>query len=557
MTKVSLTGREWRFEERDAEDPGILLSRLAGLRSIDLGASAPLPFESTDHQPPDLARAIERLKLAFSRDERIAVFGDYDCDGITAAALMARFLARHGTHPLIRLPHRLHDGYGLKEENVRHLKDEGISLLITVDTGVSAGPALHLAKECGMDVIVIDHHHLPQRLPDTIAILHPLLAGYDQSPPSAAGLAYGVIAAYEREEGRDDWEGKSGDLALAATGTVADLVELRGTNRSLVTQGLAAFGCLSPDEPIGKLARQAGITGVPTSSDIAYRIAPRLNAAGRMADPSIALRAILDGDDALATLEQLNRDRQSETLRLLKDLDQSPLDLSLPLLLLADEKYPAGIVGLIAGRLTEAHGRPSFVAQIQGDVCTASLRSIPGYHITEALRHASDLLLSFGGHAMAAGCTFRTELLPQLTDRLLAHASERLNAAELRPILEIDAALDTTGVTLALCETLSKLEPFGQGNREPRFILSNVMISNMRRVGKDGVHLQARVGGLKGIGFRLGTLLPQINDAVDVACRLSIDAWEGKSQPQLLIEDVRAAEDAPIPTASKHFSLAG
>jgi single-stranded-DNA-specific exonuclease len=276
-----------------------------------------------------------------------------------------------------------------------------------------------------------------------------------------------------------------------------------------------------------------------------------------MADPSIALRAILDGDDALATLEQLNRDRQSETLRLLNDLDQSPLDLSLPLLILADEKYPAGIVGLIAGRLTEAHGRPSMVAQVQGDVCTASLRSIPGYHITEALRHCSDLLLSFGGHAMAAGCTFRTELLPTLRERLLAHASGRLNAAELRPILEIDASLDATHVTLALCETLSKLEPFGQGNREPRFLLPNVMIGAARRVGKDGAHLQARVGNLKAIGFRLGTLLPQISGAVDVACRLSIDNWEGRKQSQLLIEDMRAPVGLFASAESEPLSLAG
>ena len=504
----------------------------------------PFPAPTGTTSPPRLPQAVERIRRAVEKGETIGIFGDYDCDGITATVQVFRSFRRRNVTPLVYLPHREREGYGLKEESVRYFTDRRATLLITVDTGISSARELAMAREAGIDAIVVDHHHIPPEPPPAFALLHPGLAPVPGVMPAAAGVAFGVVTALEAAEGKEAWEGREEDLALAAIGTVADLVELRGGNRTLVAEGIAALEGMEGG-PLRDLLSQAGIAGAPTSRDIAYRIAPRLNAAGRMADPRIAMRALLGDRESLALLERLNQDRQSQTQEILRELDRTfpagGVSGVQAFLVAASPDYPAGILGLIAGRLAEAHGRPSMVAQVRGDMCVASLRSIPGYHVTEALRSVSDLLATFGGHAQAAGCTFPFASLPELTGRLQEHAASALSPADLLPQMRIDGILDAGGITLPLCQALGGLEPFGQGNPEPRFLLPAVGFSTLKRVGRNFTHLQGTVGTLKAVGFGLSPLFEKIPSTCDVACRIGVDSWNGNRRPQIFIEDVREA----------------
>jgi single-stranded-DNA-specific exonuclease len=552
MATLSLTGKRWVLEEQPsaaAEGAAGLLASLARKRAIDMGKPSSLPLEDASSVPPDLEKAIARIRTAVARKERVGIFGDYDCDGITGVAQLLRAFRRRQLPVYARLPHRQREGYGLKEEIIREFAGEKITLLITIDTGITALKELALARTLGMDIIVIDHHHLPEALPQASALIHPGLAMNPSerqrasgSWPSAAGLAYGLIAAWERTEGSDVWDGRDTDLSLAAVGTVADLVELKGENRELVAAGVRALRTLPENEPLTLLARQAGLAGEITSRDIAFRIAPRLNAAGRMADPDVALQALLGDMQSILALERLNQERQRAVQEILTELERSTFAHSdAPFLSLLSPDYPAGVLGLIAGRLTEAHGKPSLVAQMQGTMGVASLRSIPGFHVTEALAACGDLLTSFGGHAMAAGCTFPVEAFDELASRLTERAAASLTPEQLRPTLSIDAMLDPSHVTLPLCETLSNLEPFGQGNPEPRFLLPHVRFTTLKRIGKEFAHVQGTIGDLKCVGFRLGSYYEKMPDTVDIACRIGIDTWNGNRRPQIIIEDVREA----------------
>ncbi len=465
-----------------------------------------------------------------------------------------RYFRRHGLEPFVILPHRVRDGYGLKKPIIEMFGVHGTTLLITVDTGVTAITETEEAQRWGMDVIITDHHHLHAELPRAYALLHPALVPNFPLPfPSGAGVAHALVQALE---GGDEWEDAPTDRALAMIGTIADLVELRGLNRTLVQQGLQALSALSTG-PLATLVTDVLRTShrTLTSTDIAFRIAPRINAAGRMEDPLIALTALLEGGEALTTLETLNVRRQESTQSLLEEALATlglparctpSLHAELPpFLAIASTSFPEGIIGLIAGKLTETFGRPSLVATVNGRECTASLRSTSAYHITEGLERCRDLLTSFGGHAQAAGCSLPAARFDELHHRLHADIEERVSEEELLPQLTIDGSLHASTVTLAFCERLREIEPFGQGNLEPLFVLPDVRIESPRRVGNEGAHLQGRIAGIKTIGFKLGHLLEHTERPLDIACHLRTDTWNGVKAPQIFLEDLRAAEHAP------------
>ncbi len=500
---------------------------------------------------PDTPRAMDRIHAAILTKEKIAVFGDYDCDGITSTALLARYFRRRGVTPLLRLPHRLHEGYGLKEPIIREMIAAGVQLMITVDTGVTAVREIALAVEHGIDVLVLDHHHLPEELPEAYAILHPGLSpNFPQGEPhpSAAGVTWSLVRALEIADTASTWNDmeRDMDLALAAIGTIADLVELRGGNRALAEAGVRAMRRIDSG-PLEFLKLQAGLTMAPvTSRDIAFRIAPRLNAAGRMAEPDIALRALLGDQESMLRLEELNRERQGVVIQLLESA-LPMIDASQPFLALRHADYVPGVCGLLSGKLTEKFGRPSLVAHVHGDMCTASLRSIPAYNVTEGLGRAADLLMSFGGHAMAAGCSFPAKNFDALAARLRADVDGRVTPDDLIPSLKPDAHVDSAQLTLALCEALQALEPHGQGNPEPMFLLTNVKLDRPRRIGSDASHLQGMLHGKKLIGFRMGEFLDAVTKPVDLLCRIGIDSWQGKRQVQIFVEDMRITTSTPVP----------
>ncbi len=494
-------------------------------------------------QYPEATLAAERTRKGIADGETIAIFGDYDCDGITSTAQMLRFFRRNGVEPIVRLPHRMHDGYGLKMKHVEEFANAGVTLLFTVDTGVASHAEIETAKAKGMDVIVLDHHHFTQR-PPAHAVLHPSLAQHPTPhPPSAAG----VVFAFLHELEKDMWAGREEDLALAAIGTIADVVTLRGDNRRLVTEGLAAMNRLAPS-PLQQMLASVSRGQRLTSTDVAFRVAPRINAAGRMADPTLALSAILEGGDGMQTLEQLNVERQAETARCIEHALQSidptgTLDhASLPAFLcVASEDYPPGILGLISGKLTERFGRPSMAANIKGEDCVASLRSTPFYHVTEGLRRIASLLATFGGHAQAAGCSFKKENLADIARTMDEDVRSKVSQDELVPTLAIDATLPIHAVSVPFCSSLSQLEPFGQGNSEPLFLSRGVTLSFPRTVGGEGQHLQAYAAHCKLIGFNLGRFIDHINKPVDLVYRLNVDTWNGKANPQLMLQDLRLA----------------
>ncbi len=535
---LSLTGKRWH--ERQAMEPHAdipsLTKALRSHRGMDLVADRPFPIENL----PDLPKAIDRVTRAVTKKEKIAIFGDYDCDGVTATALLARCLRRHGALPLLRLPHRQREGYGLKMPVVEEMAREGVTLLLTADTGGSSVKEIAEAGRRGMDVIVLDHHHLPSTgLPPAYALLHPaLLPTPVAAPPAAAGVTFAFVCALERAEGADDWEDRDTDLALAALGTVADLVELRGGNRLLTQEGLRALGRLEKG-PLVFLKMQAGIEGTPKSSDIAFRLAPRINAAGRMADPVVALDALLGNTDAAIQLEDWNRERQELVADLTEEatLRAGKED---AMICLMDPRYLPGVCGLIAGKMTDKFGRPCLVASLDTEGrSTASLRSVPGYNVTEGLDRASGLLTSFGGHAMAAGCTFESRVFPELRRRLSEDVADRLDASLLVPSLAYDAELRLPHVTLDLCRALSDLEPFGQGNPEPCFVLRSMRLTDARTVGRDATHLQARAGSCKLIGFGLGHLAKETTAPLDLLVHIGIDTWQGAMRPQMFLRDLR------------------
>lgn len=560
MAQLSLTGKRWLLEEPTHEAEASIADTLLHRRQLEaLGAGEILDVIGHDAaQFRDCEKAMERIAQAIGEEETIGIFGDYDCDGITATTLLARFFERRNIRPVLRLPHRLKEGYGLQTAMVDELHARGVTLLLTVDTGVTAVAAVARARECGMDVIVLDHHSLPEGpLPAAYAILHPALAAPPMaSPPCGAGVAWSLVSAFEHRDGQDDWKDRATDVALAAIGTVADIVELRGGNRSLVHAGLLALQSLH-EGPLAFLCVNAGLQKPFTSRDIGFRIAPRINAAGRMDDPHVALYGLLGDTQALLDLDALNQQRQDVVTAHIAALLPRAAEHTGGMLCFVEDDYSPGICGLLAGRLAEAFGKPSMVGSRVGEICTASLRSIPGYDVTSGLARVSDLLLSFGGHPMAAGCSFRAEVFPALRARLEADSEAHIGTEDRIPTLLAECALSIDQVTTNLCDQLSVLEPFGQGNSEPRFLIENIQLENVRCVGKSAKHLQASAHGRKVIGFSLGHLENELHQPVDLLCRIGMDTWQGRRAVQLFLEDVRVAERAEKPGTRDRVRVAG
>lgn len=537
--EVSLTGKRWRERGTSVSLlPHELTRGLTLLRGVTdspkLHASQFTQFEAFKRRMTDAA----------ARRETVGIFGDYDCDGVTSTALMVRHFRRRGMEPVVRLPHRVHDGYGIREKHVQEFADAGVTLLITVDTGIGAPAAIARAREAGMDVCIVDHHHAPPSPPVATAIIHPAYAQGVHDAPSAATICFALIDALEGGA----WEGCETDIALGMLGTVADVMPLTGANRTLVLEGLRALDSLT-EGPLFALRKGANIEGVCTARDVAFRIAPRINAAGRMNDPVLALRALLDGGEALAALERLNVERQDHVEDLRSALwntlgigDETLPSALPPLLFAVSDAYTPGIVGLLAGKLTERTGRPSLVGCVTGDTVTASLRSPPGYHVTQGLERAAEFLLEFGGHAQAAGCAFRLANAPALERALCADVTAQVAAESLVPWLEYDAVLEEPHtLTTDAVRTLSSLEPFGAGNPEPRFLLPGITLSQVRAVGADGSHLQARIGDVPVVGFRFARHAAHAKAPLDILCRLSLNTWNGRTTAQCIVEDLRIA----------------
>jgi len=538
VNSLSFTGKRWTLPTHNATgEPQQLAEAIATMRSLGPDARAwtnPATY-------PMAIKAAGRLRSAASKNEIVGIIGDYDCDGLTSTAILVRLLRRLGLEPIVRLPHRLLEGYGAQVAHVEELHAQGVTLLITTDTGIVAVEALTRAKEWGIDAIVIDHHAFTE-LPPAFAILHPSLTDL-RSPPAAAGVAFAFAHAVEGSP----WDDIDTDAALAAIGTVADVVPLTHENRTMVKEGLAALARVNPASGLGMLRDRSGIGKIPLSGDVAFRLSPRLNAAGRLDDATIGLRALLGDSASVDMLETLNVERQRLTQECMQEAFGMIDVHDLPACMcVASTNFPKGIVGLIAGKLAERFGRPAAAISIKNGMCTASLRGIPGHDIAGALRSNASLFTAFGGHAQAGGCSFIEANLDAVKAALHSDVLAYVRPEALLPVLEIDLLLPIERASLELVRAFSRLEPFGAGNREPVFLVPSVTLTNLRRVGADQNHLQARAGVLGIIAFGLGHLADTLNSPVDLACRVTANEWNGRQSVQLSVVDIREATPRTI-----------
>lgn len=501
-----------------------------------------------------MAEAVTRLRRALRLGETIAVYGDYDADGVTAAALLRQTLEALGGRVICYLPHREREGYGVHEAALLSLAERGARVVVTVDCGIRAGVELAAAGRRGLDVIVTDHHALPQDLPEAVAVINPRRpdCAYGFQDLAGVGLAYKLAQALLRVErqvaGAERLE-EAELLDLVAIGTVADVVPLTGENRALVARGLAVLR-RGRRPGVRALLQQMGTAADElTERDIAFGLGPRLNAAGRMDDADLALDLLGAADLLAATspaqeLEARNRARRAALDLALAEaearLGAPPLP---PLLVEAAEALPLGVMGLVAGRLTERHYRPSLAIRLEGDLARGSGRSIPEFDLIAALDALAPLFHRHGGHARAVGFTLDRARLPELVEGLTLRAAEQLDGLDLRPQLRLSAQLALKDLDWGLAAALQGLEPFGEGNPKPLFWLPDVPLRQTRAVG-DGRHLKmvldtgAGREPVEAIAFGRGAEPLRAGQRVDLVGNLEISEWQGRRRLEIKVADL-------------------
>ena len=513
---------------------------------------------------PNLDIAVERLEQACAAGETVAIFGDFDVDGITSTTILTEGLRDLGARPLPYVPDRFSEGYGPNMQAIRGLHAQGASVLVTADCGTSALREVELANELGMDVIVIDHHTAPDVLPEALALVNPKLRDSQYgSEPAAVGVAHKVVHDLYERSGRDFSPDEH--HALVALGTVCDLAPMLAENRDLVRIGMKALA-RSTRPGLRALAATATVDLAEADPEMCgWQLGPRLNAAGRMAHARSALQLLLADDEDEATrlateLDRLNRQRREDTVAALAEAEQllTPEELAAPLLIVASERISQGIVGLVAARLVEAHHRPAIALQlvdgpagypgmrgnlaghpgVSGMIGHASCRSIDAFDITALLRRHDDLFLRYGGHRAAAGFSIDAARLPEARERLVADAAERLTPDDLTPTLEVEAELPLSAVNGELLRWLNRLGPHGIGNPTPRFLASGVRILDGRAVGQDGAHLQftLKEGRVtwRAIAFRNAAHAVPDGELADIVYTFSKDNLRGTLQLEVL-----------------------
>jgi single-stranded-DNA-specific exonuclease len=501
----------------------------------------------------NLPAAVERINYAIRQKENIVIYGDYDADGVTATAVLVLALKSMGAKVREYIPNRFEEGYGLNLEAMRNLSDQGANLIITVDCGIRSWEEAEYARSVGMDLIITDHHYPLDELPSAFAVINPKQKGdiYPDKNLAGVGLAYKLVEAllenghYSNLDARDY-------LDLVALGTVADLVPLTEENRSLVRNGLELIR-----QPIRQgmmaLIGVAGLTPARISTgDISFMLAPRLNASGRLESALASLNLLTASDPMQAGqlaqwLEIQNRERQKITREIQTKSEQRIItDDKIPLLLFdADPDYNAGVVGLAASRLTEQYYRPSIIASIGEEYTRGSCRSIPEFHITQALDDCKELLEHHGGHAAAAGFTVRNDNLELLVQRLREIASQKLDGMDLRPTIRVEMEMPFSELKPDLLKYLNWLQPTGMGNPVPLFVSRGLKVTRQRAIGADGAHLKLSVTDGKitydAVAFRQGYWLAKLPGLIDLVYSFELNEFNGQVSLQLNVKDIRKA----------------
>ncbi len=577
--RLSVSGKKWIYQEPDLRESlaisqthgvtefvaSILLKRGVRLPQVPLFLNSTLKELMPDPSHlKDMDKGIERIALALSRGEKIAIFGDYDVDGATSSALLKRYFRDIGSDARIYIPQRIEEGYGPNTAALRQLKTEGYSVVVMVDCGTTAFEPLTAAAEMGQDIIVLDHHLSQPSLPPACAIINP--NRLDENSPltnvCAAGMAFLFVVALHRTLRTKGWFASRVEpdirqyLDLVALGTVCDVMPLTGLNRAFVTQGLKVMAQRS-NLGLKALADVAGVDESPSAYHLGFLLGPRINAGGRVgrADHGARLLSTLDPIEARTLAEELNQLNMER-----KEVEQFVLEQALqkvardkldahPVILVGEEGWHPGVIGIVAGRLKERYNRPACVVGFDQGIGKGSGRSIHGVNLGNAMHTATHkgLLVYGGGHAMAAGFTVEQDKFQAFYDHLIEQLGEQVALTE--PSIEVDAVLTPSGATEALVDELKGLEPYGSGNNTPKFCLHQARVSYAERIGINHIRCQlvgADGSKVKAMAFRaaetpMGDLiLSRNNKYIEVVGSLKVDTWNGRRTVTCFIDDVMA-----------------
>lgn len=499
----------------------------------------------------DMDKAVARITAALDNFEKIAIFGDYDADGVTATALLYLYLEQQGANVICHIPDRRSEGYGISHTAVRQLSEDGVQLIITVDNGICAVEEAAYAKELGVDMVITDHHTPGEILPDAAAVVNPHRADCPSEFKDFAGVGvvFKLVCALA-----DDFESVYTEFAdLVAVGTLADVVSLTGENRALVRKGLRCING-APRPGIAALKAVVGIQEKPMSaSQVAFTLAPRINAAGRVGSAMTALQLLLsETSEAAAQLAQetdsLNKQRQAIEAQIsaeaIRQIEENPAVKYASVLVVAGEKWHPGVVGIVAARLVSRYGKPAVVIATDGDEGLGSCRSLPGFSVYDALKACEALLTHFGGHPGAAGLGVKTVNIPALRNALDTFAKTAgLPFAQ----ITLDCKLNPAYINLTLLDTLSLLEPCGCDNPVPTFGLYKLTLRGVKPVG-EGKHLrltlQKGTTELSAMLFSvsLNDFPYRIGDTVDLAVQIEKNVFRGEIRPSVHIKEMRFSE---------------
>jgi single-stranded-DNA-specific exonuclease len=584
----SVTGRRWKSRlDARGEGQALAIAQQTGMPELLARVLAGRGVEPQDAQAfldptvrnllPDpftltgMREAAARLADAVTRNERVAIFGDYDVDGATASALLTRYLRGCGLDPIVHIPDRIFEGYGPNVDAIRSFAERGVKLLVTVDCGTTSIETLAEASKLGMEVVVIDHHQADERLPRAI-VVNPNrvddLSGLGHL--AAVGLVFVTLVALSRElRQRNFWSGSRPEpdllssLDLVALGTIADVVPLKGLNRAFVAKGMIA---LRRRENIGATALMdaARLSGPPEPWHLGFLLGPRINAGGRIGRAELGVQLLLQDDPSEAArlageLDRLNRERQAIEAEHVAQADAEAFaalgqNENAAVVVTAAPGWHPGVVGLIAARLKERYGRPAFaIALAAGGIGTGSGRSIPGADLGQAVRRGvtEGLLMKGGGHAMAAGVTLKHDRLAPFRAFIEDALRDSVATARRDHSLKIDGALSARGATVDLINLVNRAGPFGAGNPEPVFAFPSHTVVYADRVGENHLRVRLRAGDgsfVNAIAFRaadqpLGqALLAQRGHAIHAAGSLTIDRWQGEERVQLRLTDMAIPE---------------
>ncbi|WP_246940731.1 single-stranded-DNA-specific exonuclease RecJ [Bacillus pinisoli] len=513
--------------------------------------------QSAFHDPfllTGMDRTVERIYQAIEKNEKILVFGDYDADGVSSTTVMMRALQAKGAQVDFYIPNRFREGYGPNKEAFQWAFNEGYSLIITVDTGISALSEAAFAKELGMDLVITDHHEPGPILPDAFSIIHPKLPGSEYPCKELAGVGVALKVAHALLG-----ECPTEYVGIASIGTIADLVPLHDENRLIAIKGIKALR-ETTNPGLRALLSVCNVDQKEiTEETIGFSIGPRINAAGRLgdADPAVHLFLTDDVEEAeqiASEIDQLNKERK----KIVNEMTQEAIELvesdfpleQNPVLIIGKKGWNAGVIGIVASRLVEKYYRPTIVLSLddEGVKAKGSARSIEGFDLFENLSTCRDILPHFGGHTMAAGMTVEVPHIEELRERLIKLANETLTAEDFVPVSHVDVECKLEDISIPTIEELSKLAPYGVGNPKPKVTIPMTSISQIKKIGQDQSHLKLLLEhegiSLDAIAFGFGHIYDEISSIAKVSIlgELSINEWNNFRKPQVMIQDISIKE---------------